>query len=256
MPKRSIQMFQNLQESIPVTALCTNHAVAPQQRGDPSGYVQALVMLAGRQNLQATPFLAPAMTKSGMEGETGLILKNDRLSRFQLLKFFLTSPGTSSHLHFWPEYRSNLRASSDIPDDASIAEPDALSGLCQSAFLNEQRPLAHPIEPDSNQNHAASYPDALRVPAEPYLPNWSGGLGAVLASKIQARAHLRRASIGLNSFGSGRAHLLSSLVAALQSLKVALQSLSRSMRQGSSRQRLTAFPLLRQYALRLRLDFS
>lgn len=256
MPKRSIKMTQNLKKTFAVAPFGANHALAPQQRRNPSGHIQAFLMLAGRWNLKAATFLAPAASQTRMQRKAGFILKDDCFFRLQPAKFFLKPSETSSRPHSSPEYKSNWLASSGIPSDASTAGPDALSDLCQNTFSNERQPSDRPSETCSAQSPEAFFPNVHKALAEPCFPSSLAVQDAALASGIPAPLHLRRASIDSGSCGSSPARRLSNLVVGPQLPATRRLSLCRSMRREFCRPLLTAFLSLRQRALRLRLDFS
>ena len=249
-------MTQNFKKTVGVASFRANHSMASKQRRNPSGYVQAFLMLTGRRNFQATPLFTPAESKTRVKRETRFILKHNRFFRLQLAKFFLKPYETSSRLRSLPEDKSSWPVSYGNPSDASIAGPDELSGLSQNASSNEQQPSDRPTELCLAQSPSASYPDARKALAESCFPSSLGARDVASASGIRAPLHLLRASIDSGSCGSSPAHRLSNLVVGPQLPAAGQLSLGRSMRRVSCRPLLRAFLSLRQYALGLRLDFS
>ena len=126
-PKSSVEMSQNLHESLAVSSLCSNHPEAPQKRRHPARQIKTVLVLARRRDAIGMSSLDPPPSQSGMQRKSRLILKNHRLPRPQILKFFLTSGGIASPLPPGLEDRNNWPVLADIPIDASISETAAPS---------------------------------------------------------------------------------------------------------------------------------
>ena len=254
--KPPIQVTKPIKESLPISSLGLNHSIASQQGGDPTRDIQPLTMLAGGWNPQTLPSFGPATAKPGMQTESGFILKNNRLSWFKRLQFFLKSSGMAVHLSTSPEYKSSSLALNDTLIDASIPASDGPSALCRNVALNALPMLAHPIARDLNQISVANSPDAF-----PTLPE----------SSASDRLAVRVLPVGLNSLtlfhlshessGSGSSALalrlrLSILDADLQSAIRVRLSLCRLSLQEFVWLKQSAFPSVLRNALRLMSNFS
>lgn len=170
----SIEMPKHLEESLPITFACLNHAVATQQRGHPSRNVQPQPMLACGGNAQALPPFSPTPTQSRMQAKARLVLENYRLPLSQRLKFFLKAYGISGPPRFSLADKCNRLASADIPGDASTSGPALLLRLSRSAALSGSPKSAHPIALDSAQSLAATSPGAPQWFSAPWpLNQWA-----------------------------------------------------------------------------------
>lgn len=232
--KSSIQVTKNIKESLAISPLGFNHSVASQQRRYPSRDIQALPMLTGGQDTQTLPRLGPAAAQSGMQAESSLVLKYNRLFRLKRFKFFLKSSRIAAHLWTLPEYKNNWLVLNDSLIDASTAGHGVLLALYQNAVLNEQPALGHPTGHDLNQTLEAKFPNVFPNHAE----HFQSSVQAVQAL-AEGLSSLSRLRLHRESSGSGSSLLalilrLSILDVDLQGATVMLQSLSRLMRQGFS----------------------
>lgn len=89
--KLAIKVLQYLEEALAVSPFRLDHPGAAQERSHPAGNIQAFLMLAGRRNLQSLSQKRPSSAKSGMQGKTAFVLKNNGFFRTQRFEFFLGS---------------------------------------------------------------------------------------------------------------------------------------------------------------------
>ena len=163
-PKSSQEMSQDLHEPLPVSSLCPNHPEASQQRRHPPRQIKTLLVLARRRDAKGMSSLDPPPSQPRMQAEPRFILKNHRLPRPQILKFFLTPGETASPPLPGLEDTNNWLVLNDIPIDASISGPAALSSSIHTDVLGVRPGWARPIEPCLGQNLGATFPNAARLP--------------------------------------------------------------------------------------------
>lgn len=221
----SVQMTKDVEKPLAVSPLCVNHPIATQQRGYPAGNVEALAMLTGGSDAQTAASLSPPPTQSGVQGKTGLVLKDHRLSFSQRLKFFLKPAGISSPL--WPSLasKSSWPASGGIPGNASTSELVLLLRLPRNVALDASPLWDHPTELDSSQTLGATSPNGPpKLSGSLALFDWVAQTSAwTLMQPILRR--LQRGSIDLGSCGSSPRPRLSILVADLPGPKAKRLSL-------------------------------
>ena len=144
-PKSAIEMSQNLHESLPVSSICTNHPEAPQEWCHPPRQIKTLLVLARGRDAKRMSSLNPPPSQSGMQAEPRFILKNHRLPRPQILKFFLTLGEIALPLVPGLEDRNNWLVLADIPIDASISESAAPSSSAHIVALSARPAWDRPI---------------------------------------------------------------------------------------------------------------
>jgi hypothetical protein len=150
-PKSPIEMSQDLHEPLAVSSLCTNHSEAPEKGRHPPRQIKTLLVLARCRDAKRMSSLSPPPPQSGMQAEPCFILKNHRLPRPQILKFFLTPGEIVSPLRSELEDRNNWLVLADIPIDASISGPVALASSTRIAALSARLAWDRPIEPGLGQ---------------------------------------------------------------------------------------------------------
>ena len=251
-----VKVAQHVEESLSITPLCLNHTIAPKQRIDPAGDIQADTMLACRGNLQPFSFLCPTSTQSRMHSKSCFILKHDGLVWLERLKFFLTPSGISVLLDFALEDTNNLPSLADNQDGASIVGLVAPSGLFRRNALDESLPLARPTVHGLIQIPAETSLSVLKVPfvssalTVKSFPIWAW------VSRTLNRLYSLRESNGSSSSGSTRTPRLSTLGVALQALKEGRLSLYRSKLPVFDRLLLTIVLYSPLYALNSMWGFS
>ena len=170
--ERSEQVLEDREESLAVTVGGAYESLPSQERCHPSGEVESLSVLAGCGDFEALAFPGPASSKTGMEAETGFVLKDDRFIGFELAQFFLTPPENRWRLWLEPEDKHNQPVSDCNPGDATsigLALPAGVRPSC----ANESPMWARPSQLAVSQNHGASSPNPavaaplLRLSAAP-----------------------------------------------------------------------------------------
>ena len=121
----AVEVSQHFHKALAISSHRRDHATPSQQRSDPTGKIQPGVMATGGRKTQPLARFRPASSQSGMQAETGLVLKNHRLMPTQAGEFFLEPAGTCEHLRHGLAGRCSWRVSSGNPTDASsILEVD------------------------------------------------------------------------------------------------------------------------------------
>ncbi len=237
-----VEMSQDLNKPFPISPFRANHSVASQKRRHPTRNIKPLVMLAGGRDAKRMSSLGPPPSQPGMQGKTRFILKNHRLPRTQILKFFLTRGETASLLPPGPEDTNNWPVSSDIPADASTSGPAAPSVSTRTDVLSARPRWGHPTGPGSGQ-----IPEAIALSAVPPLARSgesaeTASLVWACSSKLSTPRHSRSLSSDSSSCASDPRPWLSSPAAVLRRLKAGLQSLIPSTPPGYSWQKLPGCP--------------
>ena len=119
-----IEMLQATEESFSISLRQPHKALSTQQRSYPAEDIEPLAVLAGGRDPKPFSSLCPTDPQTRMQGETGLVLKDDRLSGSQGPQFFLTICGTSCFLRPGPASRNSWLSSNDTLIDASNIGPD------------------------------------------------------------------------------------------------------------------------------------
>jgi hypothetical protein len=135
--KSAIKVLHHLEESLSIATFGLDHSCTAQKRCYPSRNIQALLMLAGRRNLQPLSDKRPAAAKARMQGKATFVLKNNGFFRTQRFEFFLGSWQTSLRLRPLLGDRHDWLALADTQVDASNTELDGLSALYRTGAVNE-----------------------------------------------------------------------------------------------------------------------
>jgi hypothetical protein len=157
----SIQSSQTTDKPLSVPLRMPHQPLPTQQRSHPAKDIQSGTMLTGGWNAKPfTPF-GPPYPQTRMQGETRLILKDDRLLKLQRLKFFLRPCEIA-----WPpwcalEDRNNPLASVDTLIDESKTALDELSTLSQNDVSDERPRWDRPTGPGLTQTPEETSPNAL-----------------------------------------------------------------------------------------------
>jgi hypothetical protein len=109
----SIEVPKHLEESLPITFACLNHAVPTQQWGHPSRNVEPQPMLTRGGNAQALPPFNPTPTQSRVQAKARLVLEDYGFPLSQRLKFFLKPYGISGPPRLSLADKCNWRASAN-----------------------------------------------------------------------------------------------------------------------------------------------
>lgn len=237
--KLNIQVLQHLEKALSITAFRLDHPCAAQERGHPTGNVQAFLMLAGCRNLQPFANKRPTPAQPWMQGKAALVLKNNSFLRPQRLEFFLGSWQTFSHPRPLLGDRHGWLASADTRADASNTGPDGPSALSQTVAGYGSPRWGRPSGRGSIRTSEAIPPDgaqAVRRPSASYGP---GDLTAFSGPGLRPRSYLPPGSSGLHSSGSGPEPPRSSPVVAPPKPEGGWRSLFRSRPRVLSRSRPT-----------------
>jgi len=159
--KSAIKVLHYLEESLSVATVSLDHSCTAQKRSDPSRNIQALLMLAGRRNLQPLSDKRPAAAKPRMQGKTAFVLKNNGFFRPQRFEFFLGSSRIASRPRLLPEDRYGWPASADTQVDASNTALDGPSVLSRTGAVNESPKWGHPIGHGLNRTSAVILPNGV-----------------------------------------------------------------------------------------------
>jgi len=226
--KLAVKVLKNVEEPFPVSALRLDYSGTTQKRSNPAGNIQALLMLAGRRYLQPLSNERPTSAKSGMQGKTAFILKNNGFFRPQRFEFFLGPWRTSSRPRLLPGDIHDWLSSTGTRVDASNTAPDELSASRQSDAVSELPASARPSGRDSSRTSEAIAPNG--VPTEPQF-SVSSVLGVPSAfSELGLRPHPYSplVSSGSRSSWSGPEPRIPILAAALPGQGARWRSLDRS----------------------------
>jgi hypothetical protein len=165
--KSLIKVPQTQEESFPVALGPSHHSSSSKQRGNPSKQIQPLPMLTRRWNTQPLSNLRPPDSEPRMQGKARFILKDDRLPRFQGLKFFLMLGEIAWPLRSALEDMNTLPVSADNPIGASRTGPAEPSSLFQNDASGGPLMWGHPTELDSAQTPTGTAPSDLPIPDPP-----------------------------------------------------------------------------------------
>jgi len=240
--KSSVEMAQNLHEPLPVSSLCPNHPEASHKRRHPARQIKTLLVLARRGDAKEMSSLCPSSSQAGMQTEPRFILKDHRLPRPQILKFFLTPGEIVSLLPPWLEDKHNWLVLNDIPVGASISGLAALSSSSRTDVSNVRLGWGRPIEPGSGQNLVATFLNAVLLPGRFGASNVTAAPGSACSSRPSIRPNLPPGSNDSSSCGSSPERGPSIQVAALLRLKEAPQSSTPAKRQEGPWQKPQDFP--------------
>ena len=235
--KLAIKVLHHLEESLSVATFGLDHPRTTQKRSHPSRNIQALLMLAGRRNLQPLSDKRPAAAKPRMQGKTAFVLKNNGFFRPQRFEFFLVPSRIASHLRLLPGDTHDWPALTGTQVDASSTEPDEPSALLQSDAVNGLPTSGRPIGRGSNRTSEAIPPDG--VPTEPQFSasSWPVVRAVFSGLGLRPRPYSQPVSSGSRSSGSGPEPRISNLAAALPAQGAAWRSLYRPRRPELSRLR-------------------
>ena len=156
----TIEISHTANEPLSISLRPPYHTISTKQRGDPSEDIQPLTVLACGRDPKSLPSLRPPDSKARMQGESRLILKDDRFLGAQNPEFFLEPSETA-----WP-LRSLLAdkyirlVSADIQAGASSSEPDEPSTLFQTGVSSEPPEWDRPTGHDLSQTPKETSPDA------------------------------------------------------------------------------------------------
>jgi len=241
-PKSPIEMSQDLHEPLAVSSLCTNHPEAPEKGRHPPRQIKTLLVLARCRDAKRMSSLSPPPPQSGMQAEPCLILKNHRLPRPQILKFFLTPGEIASPLPPELEDRNNWPVLADIPIDASISGPVALASSTRIAALSARRAWGRPSEPGLGQTPAATGLNAAPLPGQSAASRVRAAQGWACSSGRSIPPHLSPGSNDLSSYASTPKREPSIQASGLRRLKEAPQSSTPAKRLECPWQKRPGFP--------------
>jgi len=234
-PELFVERFQDLKKAFAVAFGRTDKTVSTQKRRHPSGDIQPLGMLARGEDFQAATFLCPASAQPGMKRKAGLILKNNRFTRPQILEFFLKPSRTGGLESSWPGDKRDRRVSTGSPTGASTSGLDGLSERFRSAASDESQASAHPTESLEGQIGSEVAPSARLVPGVPWPSNEPVGRGGAWVPGLSNPFRLPHESSGLNSCGLAPRLPLSKRAAGLPRPVAMQRSLFRSRLRESGR---------------------
>lgn len=229
--KLAIKVLHHLEESLSVATFSLDHSRTTQKRSYPSRNIQALLMLAGRRNLQPLSDKRPTASKPRMQGKAAFVLKNNGFFRTQRFEFFLGTWQTSLRPRPLLGDRHDWLASADTQVDASNTELDGLSALYRTGAVNGSPKWGHPTEHDLNRTSGAIPPSEVLTERRSSVSSELAGLAAFSGQGHRLRPCLPPASSGLRSSGSGLGLLRSTPVVALPVPKGEWLSLCRSRLQ-------------------------
>ena len=241
-PNSSVEVTQDLHETLPVSSLCSNHPEASQKRRHPPRQIKTLLVLARRRDAKTMSSLDPPPSQPGMQAKPRLILKNYCLPRPQILKFFLTPAETASPLPPGLEDTNNWLVLSDIPAGASISGPAALSSSIHTDVLGVRRGWDHPIESGLSQNPAATVLNAVPLLGRSGASIVTAGPGLACSLGLSSRPNLPPGSNDSGSCGLSQEREPSIQVAALRRSKEAPQSSIPAKRREGPWQKPPSFP--------------
>jgi len=233
-----IKMAEDREKALPIPSFGSNYPVPTQQGSHPSR--QALSMLTCSEDSQPLTTTSPPATQAGVQGKTGLVLKDYRFLRTQRLKFFLKPFETAWPAELWPEGKHGWPALDCILTCASSAEPASLKALAQTAALDVPPKWVHPSEPDVTQTPRASSLSERQGPFAHGTLIGVAGLTGVWDSARLGRPGSPSESSDLSSYGLSPTPGRSTPASDLQSPTTGLQSLFQPRRQEWSWQRLKA----------------
>lgn len=226
--KLAIKVSQHFEEALSVAAFRLDHPGPTQKRSHPARNVQALLMLAGRRNLQPFTNERPAAAKPRVKSKTAFVLKNNGFFRTQRFEFFLGSWRTSSHPLPLPGDKRDWPALTDTQVDASSTGPDGPSTLSQTVAVNGSPRWGHPIGHGLNRTSGVTPLNDVLLERRSSASSELGGLAAFWGPGLRRRPCLPPVSSGLRSSGSGQELLKSILDVALPAPRGGWRSLCRS----------------------------
>jgi len=203
--KSAIQLAEASEESLSVPLGASQHSHPSQQRGNPTKNIQSVAMLAGSGNPQPPTDFTPPSTQTRVQRKTGLIFKDNGLFSSQSPEFFLTCDEIFERLRYALEDTNTRLASSGIPTDASMTEPDVFSGVFQIDFSDGPLRSAHPTGLGSDQIPPATFLNVLPTCDELVGSTAPDAQVSLQASGIPGLAHSPCASTDLSSDGSNQA---------------------------------------------------
>jgi hypothetical protein len=236
--KLAIQVLHHLEESLSVATFGLDHSCATQKRSYPSRNIQALLMLAGRRNLQPLSDKRPTAAKPRMQGKTTFVLKNNGFFRPQRFEFFLGPSRIASRLQPLPVDIHDWPALIDIRVDASSTVPDEPSALRQSDAVNGLPASGHPSGRGSNRTSGEIPPNGVPVELQFSASSWPDVRVAFSVLGLRPRPYSPPVSSDSHSSESGPEPRISNQVAALPAQGAGWRSLYRSRLPELSRLRL------------------
>ena len=155
----AIKMFKAIQEAVPVTLGRFYQSIPAQKRRNPAENVNPRAMVAGSGDAHTFTFLCPHSAEPGMQRESRLVFKHNRLMRPKRLKFFLKQRGISSLLLNAPGYTSSRRVSGNSLTGEANTEPGEPLFSRQSVVSDGQQVWGRPTERGLFQGLMASSPN-------------------------------------------------------------------------------------------------
>jgi len=212
--KLAIKVSQHFEEALSVAAFRLDHPCSTQKRSYPARNIHALLMLAGRRNLQPLTNERPAAAKPRVQSKTAFVLKNNGFFRTQRFEFFLGSWRIFSRPLLLPGDKRDWPALTDTQVDASSTGPDGPSVLSRTGAVNESSKWDHPTGHDLNRTSGATPPDEVLTELRSSVSSEPDGLAAFSEPRLRRRPCLPPASSGLHSSGFGPGLLRSTPVVA------------------------------------------
>lgn len=191
----TIKRFEANEKALSIACGHRRQPCPSEQWSNPAEKVQPFVMVTGRRHFQPPSFLGPTQAQPGVQAESGLIFKDNRFMRSQILEFFLEHAEIAGLLPNWPADKNNRPVLDGIPIDASIAGLVSPSALCQTFDSNAVPVSARPTEHGSGQLPRGSFPDRPLSVRESDLSTVPDAPADLWASKSRSRAHLLGESI-------------------------------------------------------------
>jgi len=235
-------MTQILHETFPVSSLRADNSVASQKRRHSTRQIKPVLMSAGGGNAKRLSSLRPSPSQAGMQSKPRLILKNHRLPRPQILKFFLTPGENASLLPPELEDMYNRPVLSDIPVGVSRSGLAALSVSNRTGALSVRLGWGPPHEPGLGQNLGAIALNAVPLPAQSAASTGMGALVSACSLMPSTLPCLPPGSNGSSSYASAQKPGPSSQAAALRRSREGRQSSTSTTPRGGPWQRPPGFP--------------
>jgi len=255
-PEISIEMPQTTNKSFTISLRTPHQAASTQQRGHPTKDIKPLAMLARSRNAKSLPYLSPSYSQTGMQRESCLVLKDDRLLGPQRPKFFLKPCEIAWPLSPVPEDTCTQPSSADTPIGASNSELDELLPLSLNGGLDELPRWDHPTEPGLTQILTETSLNPPPISSIPLRLNEPVAQASLPVPKTLSPARSLCASID-SSFVALNPRLWLSIPDADPPISaVEPQSLSQQRPQGFAEPWIVNVLGLLRYELTLMLDFS